>query len=154
MPPLSRTRTGGRLAAKLEPDTRDQFAHEERLHYIVVGTDLQADDAVGLGAARSQENNRYASQVGLGTDSLTDLQAVAVGKHDIEQHQVRPRLPAKFERVLARLGVQAVEALLLQVIAQQGNQVGIIFDKENFTHICYSKNAAREVTGSLRRRER
>ena len=145
---------GRRLRAELQPDARDQFAHEERLHHVIVRADLQTDDAVGFGGPRRQEDHGNVAQVRIGAELLTDLQAIAIGQHDIEQHQVRTRLPAKLQRSFAGLRVHALEAFLLQVVAKQGHQVRIVFDDYNLSHSCHSKHAARAVTGWLRGDER
>src|SRR5207244_743613 len=38
---------GHGLVTELELDAGDQFAHEERLHHVIVGAQFQADNAVG-----------------------------------------------------------------------------------------------------------
>ena len=52
--PLRRRRCAG--SAQYGPDAGKQLARVERLGHIVVGAELEADDAVGLAVAGGQEN--------------------------------------------------------------------------------------------------
>ena len=85
-------------AAQHRPDAGDHLGAAERLDHVVVGAELEADDAVGLGAAGGEDDDRDARA---GADRAADVAAVAVGQVEVEQDQVgvellRPaRAPAR-----------------------------------------------------------
>ena len=58
----------------------------ERLGHVVIGAHLQAAHLVHLAGAGRQHDDR---RVGEAPDLLTELEAVGVGKHDVEQDEVR-----------------------------------------------------------------
>ena len=91
---------GLRLARAAAPHDRahprDELARRERLDDVVVGAELETDDAVDLLAARREHDDR---NVGRLADLPGEVSAVAVGEHHVEQHEVglfarRPRAPA------------------------------------------------------------
>ena len=55
-------RVGG--AAQHRADARDDLRGRERLDDVVVGADLEADDAVGLGPARGEHDDRHVASGG------------------------------------------------------------------------------------------
>ncbi|SPE31588.1 hypothetical protein SBA6_160018 [Candidatus Sulfopaludibacter sp. SbA6] len=143
------------LVAKLELDARHQLAHEERLHYVIVGADLEAHDAVGLGGPRGQKDDGGGGEVRVLADAFADVEAVGIGQHDIEQDQVRAHLPAQLQRAFPGLQSGQGEALFLQVVFQEREEVGVVFDEENFFHeihrhacLCYFSSG--HVTKPLR----
>ena len=97
---LQNARRGG-LIAELQLDAGDQFAHEERLHHIIVGAEFQPHDAVRLAGARGQEDHRDGGQIGILADAFADIEAVGIGQHDIQQNQVRPHLAAQLDGALS-----------------------------------------------------
>ncbi len=74
---------------------RDQLARRERLGDVVVGAELEADDAVDLVAARSEEDDRHVA-VRL-AQAPEDLEPARIGQADVEDHQRRrpPRARAR-----------------------------------------------------------
>ena len=69
---------------RLDPD--DQFPWRERLDDVVVGSELEARDAVGfLASGREQDDWEFA----LGTDPAAEVQPAALRDHDVEDHQIR-----------------------------------------------------------------
>ena len=57
----------------------------ERLDDVVVGAELEPDDAVGLGAARGQHHDRH---VAVAAQLAAHVAPVAVGQRQVEQHEV------------------------------------------------------------------
>ena len=110
-------------------DARQQLARLEGLGQVVVGADLEADDAVDvLDLGRQHDDRRHV--VG-GTQPATDRQAVFAGQHEVEDDQMH-RLAG--EQAVQRLGVfgeQDLEAFLGQVASQQVANAGIIIDDDD-----------------------
>ena len=85
-----RRRGGGRRgalagAAQHRADAGDELGHAERLDQVVVGAELEADDAVGLKAAGGEHDDRH---LGGGADCPADVAAVDVGQPQVEQDDV------------------------------------------------------------------
>ena len=81
-------------------DARDQLAGAERLGQVVVGAEPEPEDLVALLALGRQHDDRDAA---LGAKLAADFQAVDLGQHQVEDHQVRRRreLSARRPRRLA-----------------------------------------------------
>ena len=67
------------------PDAGGQLAHAERLGDVVVGAELEAQDAVELVAARRQHDD---GDLRAGLHLAEDVAAVDVGQAEVEQHDV------------------------------------------------------------------
>ena len=80
---------GGLGAAEDRAHAGDHLGAAERLDHVVVGAELEADDAVGLRAAGGEDDDRDARA---GADRAADVAAVAVGQVEVEQDQVRLEL--------------------------------------------------------------
>ena len=85
----------GSAAAQHRPDPRDHLAGAEGLDHVVVGAQLEADDAVHLGAARGQHHDRH---VGAPAQLAADVAAVAVGEAEVENDQVGLGLGGQLQR--------------------------------------------------------
>src|SRR5690242_5017221 len=131
------------LRAELILDARHQLAYEERLHDVVVRAEFQADNAIGFRHARSQKDDRYVSQLGVIAQRFADLQAVGIRQHDVQNHQVGPLPPAQFHRASAGLRSGDNESFFFQVVFQQPQKVGIVFDEDYFLHADLFQRVAR-----------
>ena len=68
-------------------DTSHQFSRVKRFRYIGVGTEFQADHFVAnLVACRQQED--WGGQSGQ-THGVADVQPTQMGKHDVENNQIK-----------------------------------------------------------------
>nr|AAA74222.1 lcrC [Rhizobium sp.] len=67
---------------------RQQFAKVEWLRHIVIGPHLQTDDTIDVVVAPGDD---YGWNAKIRVDLACELQSVAVGKSDVEQHQVNRR---------------------------------------------------------------
>src|SRR5215471_17697745 len=105
-----------RLIAELQFDARDQLAHEERLDHVIVGAELQTDDAVGFAGAGGQEDHRGLREIRVLPDALADVQTVGIGKHDVEQDEVGTHLAAKLDGAAASLQAGERKALFFEVV--------------------------------------
>ena len=72
-------------AAQHGADAGDELGHAERLHQVVVGAELEADDAVGLEAAGGEHDDRHLRRR---ADGAADVAPVDVGQPQVEQDDV------------------------------------------------------------------
>ena len=70
-------------------DARDQLVRAERLGDVVVGAELEPDDAVGFLGARRQHDDRHCGRGRIGAQRVADLEAVDARQHQVE-HQRDP----------------------------------------------------------------
>jgi hypothetical protein len=96
-----------RGAAQDGVDAGDELARTEGLGHVVVGTDPQADEDIGLGVARGEEENRDGM---VGLDPAARVDPVEPGEHPVEDHQVWPEPPAELHAVGAAGGELDAEA--------------------------------------------
>ena len=75
----------GADAAPDRANARDELAEAERLHDVVIGSELEEEHAVELVAARGEHDDRY---VGAGAKLTAHVGAVDVGKPEVEQHEI------------------------------------------------------------------
>jgi len=110
-------------------DAGEQFARVEGLGQVVVGTDLEADDAVHiLDLGREHDDRR---QVVGGTQAAADRQAVLARQHQVEHDQVHGFAGQQAVQRLGVLGQQHLEAFLRQVAAQQVADAGVVVDDDH-----------------------
>jgi hypothetical protein len=101
---------GGRVETTYPcPDAGDQLLGLERLHDVVVGTRLEAENHVDRVALGGEHHDR---NPGLGADLLADVDAVLAGQHQVEEHHVGTELPEEAQRLVAARAHAALEALL------------------------------------------
>src|SRR6201999_1111896 len=93
----------GRLAAEVDLDPRDQLPHEKGLYNVVVSAELQAHDPIRLRGPRRQKDHGNMPQFRMRTNALTNIQAVGIRQHNIQNDQVRPLAAAQFQRASAGL---------------------------------------------------
>ena len=89
---------GCRRAAQNRPHADRELARRERLRHVVVGAELEADDPVGLLAARRQQDHR---QVGARADPAAELEPVDAGEHHVEHDERRRSLLEQLARGVA-----------------------------------------------------
>jgi hypothetical protein len=112
-------------------DAGDEFARAERLSDVVVGSDLEAEDAIGFAALGGEENYRDGSEAHGLADGAAEFEAVFAGDHDIE-HEERRTLALGVGDDVGAVGIDAHgEAIVLQVMANEAGNIGIVFDDED-----------------------
>ena len=85
---------GGRARAPLGEPVRERghaqhdLAHDERLHDVVIGADLEAEDAILGLALRGQHQHADVGDLRVGADRLADVVAGLVGQHQVEHDDV------------------------------------------------------------------
>jgi hypothetical protein len=126
---------GGVAAAAAEDglDAQQQLAHAEWLGDVVVGAELEADDAVDLVAARADHDHGDAAGALAHPQVAADLGAGHVGQHPVEEDEVRRTALAeeahRGRAVLAR--PERGVTLALEAVAQGLDQVLLVIDEED-----------------------
>ena len=120
---------GGRAAAQHGFDARHHFLGVERLYYIVVRTQLQAEHLVeGLAFSREHDNGCVVRRA----DAAAHLPAVHFGHHHVQQHHVGLFLFKRGHGGLAIVGDHRLIALFGQVQAQQLTDIFVVVRDQNF----------------------
>ncbi len=121
-------RRGARLAPQDRAQPRQQLARLERLRQIVVGADLEADDAVHGVAARGQHQDRH---VGGLADAAADFEPVGVGQHQVEHQRVELlALQPLLALARGRRGGDA-KARVAEIVADHAGEALVVVDDEN-----------------------
>src|SRR5205814_9955229 len=76
--------------------TRDQLANAERFGEVVVGADLESDDAIDFRRTRGEHQDRRVSLARAHTSR--DLETVDGWKHDVEDEQIEVLARRQLER--------------------------------------------------------
>ena len=69
-------------------DSREHDARAERLCDVVVRTELEAGDDIGLFPARRQHDDGYVRRARIALERVADLEPVHAGEHEVEEHEV------------------------------------------------------------------
>ena len=79
----------------------DKFAHAERLGYVIVGAEVQAQYLVGFVGPGGEYQYRDVRRGRFGAQPSAHLEAADVGQVQIQQYQARRPVEYQVERVLA-----------------------------------------------------
>ena len=88
----------------------------ERLRDVVVGAGRQAADAVGLLAARGQQDDRQALRLGAIAQAPAQLDAGDLRDHPVEDREIEALLRQKQLGLLAVGGMHDVEAFRFEIV--------------------------------------
>jgi hypothetical protein len=108
-------------------DARDELARRERLRDVVVGAELEPDDAVGLLVARRQHQDRDARAA---ADAAGRLEAVDVRQPEIEDDDPRAPPVDGLEPAFAALFADDLEPGTLEVCADERADRVVVFDDD------------------------
>jgi len=125
----SRARPAGADPAHDGLDTGYQLTEAEGLDQAVVRPGLQGEHPVDLLVAFGDGDDRH---VGIVPDRAAHLEAVDVGKFEVQQHQVGRAMHG--ERVSSRLGLRHVVAVPAQVARERVGIGGVCSDYE-YVHV-------------------
>ena len=120
----------GRRAAQQRLDARQQLARLEGLGQVVVGAQLEADDAVDGLAARGEHQQRQAARAGVGAQLAREVEAVAVGQHEVEHQRVVRLLAQPVAAGGDRAGGVDRIAGTAQVLAHHGGEARVVVDQQ------------------------
>ncbi len=87
------------------PNASDQLTQPERLHEVVVGTELEEDHPIDLRAAGADDDDRHARHR---AEPAADLLPVAVRQAEIEQHEIGRRRGQRLRRRACTLDGETV----------------------------------------------
>ena len=109
---------------------RDHFVGAERLGDVVVGAQLEPDDAIRLFGPGREHDDRDARRARVTAQRAAYLQAVEAGEHQVEQQQVGQR--AAHRRQDFRAGVKHVhgKAGAPEAVAEQVRDVVVVLDDQ------------------------
>ncbi len=129
----------------MDADAGEQFGKGEGLDEVVVGTGLQASDAVGDAIAGRENNNRH---IGRGAQAAGDLDAINSGEHQIENDEIMSSLAGGGEALGPIVSDRHLKPLKDEATTQVVGDLLLVFDnKDTLLH-------AAIVTGRSRVRKR
>ena len=114
-------------------DARDELLHRERLDEVVVGADLERVDAVVLGAAGGDHDDRRADP--LAARLLDHLPAVEAGEHQVEDADVGALVAQPREPGLAVRDADRVEAGRMEVTRHPLGDDVVVLDDQDLRHL-------------------
>ena len=126
---LAADRAAGRGA-----DARDELLHRERLDEVVVGADLERVDAVVLGAARGDDDDRRADPLVAG--GLDELPAVNAREHQIEHADVGLLVAKPRETLRPVPDGHRIEAGGAEMARHSLGDDLVVLDDQNLRHAC------------------
>src|SRR5579885_1199484 len=118
-------------AAQQRAHARHQLARRERLDHVVVGAHLEPDHAIDLGAARRDDQDRQAGELGVGPHLAADLEPRHPGQHQVEHDQVGRAAADTGERRSAVAFFFDREALAFEVVADELPDLALVLDHED-----------------------
>ena len=130
--PPRRAMLGDPRPTQQRADARQQLEHAARLGDVVVRAEAEAEDLVGLFAARREDQHRNVRSAF--AQRLEHAIAVHARKHEIEHHEIGAPRARALESGLAVLGDLHFVAFDLETRAQSVGEIGIVFDDENARH--------------------
>ncbi|MNL31347.1 hypothetical protein D3C87_1531310 [compost metagenome] len=126
----------GLAAAQQGLDAGDQLAEAEGLDQVVVGADLEADDAVDLLALGGEHDD--GDVVLLAAQKAADLEAAQLGQHEVQNDQVGLRELDLLEGLLPIVGLYDLVALLHESELDGLDDHLFVVDKQNLLGHCHS----------------
>src|SRR5688572_15288835 len=114
-------------AAKHGTDARDQLSRVEWLGDIVVGAELQADDAIRVLGQRGEQDDRHLRGF---LQALADAQSVLAWHHYVQHDEIRIRgreQPVQLAAVRRNTRPEAAQA---QVVAQRCTDLPVVVDHD------------------------
>ncbi len=130
-------------ASRSGANARDELLHRERLHEVVVGSDLERVHAVVLGATRGDDDDGRADS--LGAHGLDQLPAVESGKHQIEHAGIGLLVAEPREPLLAVPDSDGVEAGCAEVAGHSLRDHLVVLDDQDLRHRCHYRAGARQT---------
>lgn len=128
---------GGRasepLAAQHGANAGRQLARVEGLGDVVIGAELETQDAVDVVAAGGEHDH---GQVAVGAQPPQHVEAAGLGQHDIQQQELRPAGQHLVEGPFDRAGGRYVEAVFAQILGQKLRELGVIIEQQDADRRC------------------
>ena len=115
-------------AAQQRPYPGRQFARAERFRHVVVGADLQSEDAVDFFAKGGQHQDR---NVRLRAKTAADAEAVFARQHDIKHDKIEFLVAKRGVHPNAVPGYFHDHAVFGERVAQHARDFAVVFDDED-----------------------
>ena len=112
-------------------DARNHMLHRERLGDVIIRADIKRAYRILVFRAGSHHDDGQITCFRTAADLAADLDARKRRQHPIQQQDIRPRFGHTQQRFLAICGFIHAEALLFQIVAQQGQQRRLIFHDQH-----------------------
>ncbi len=109
-------------------DARHQFARVERLAEVVVGAELQADDAIDVIAARGEHEDRGVVR---GAELAQHVEAADARQHHIQDQDLEIVRFEFRERIAAVVHALDLEVFGVQIFGEHLAQFAIVVDEQN-----------------------
>ena len=106
-----------------------QLLELERLDHVVVGAGVEAEHALGHLVARGEHEDGHGRAAA--ADLPAHLDAVEIGDHPIEQHQIVAAGARLHHRVGAAGATIDRVALLGEHALEEASQPGVVFDQQH-----------------------
>src|SRR5690606_40687358 len=133
------------LAAQYCLDACHYLACAERFADVVVGTELQAKQAIHFLDAGTDDDHRYP---GLAPDSLAQIETIHTRQHQVEQYHVDVLLADALQDIPGIQTAFGDEAAVHRVGGQRCGNGGIGFDNQYACHVVFPAGAESSVGSS------
>ena len=110
-------------------DARGELLDRERLRHVVVGPELEPEHLVALVALRRQDDDRDAGVVL--AHRLAHLEAVELGQHQVEEHEIGLLVEGLLDRLLAVLRDVDGVALEAEASLEAEPDRGVVLDDQD-----------------------
>ena len=107
---------------------RDELARAERLGHVVVGAGLQRAHLLVLLADRAQHQDRHLRPL---AQRARDVDAVAVGQHEVDDRGRRRAQRGRVQRLLGRRRLEHLEARVAQDDLQRPQDLRLVVDDQD-----------------------
>ncbi len=122
-------------AAQHRPDPGHQFTVREGFGDIVVGAQFQAEDAVGVVAARGQHQDRNPARCAAGRADLAQgLDAVRTRHHHVEDRDGIVAAQRFAHAVVAVVDAGGAKAFLSQVFGKHPDEFDVVVNQQYVVH--------------------
>ena len=143
-----RHRRGAPAQDRAQP--RQQLARAEGLGEVIVGAELESDDAIGLLAARGEHQDR---EIGSGPHAATHLEAIEIGEHHVEDQGVDPAARGAREPARAVATRRHLETRRAEILGEHRGEALVVFDDQDaLGHASLAWRAPWPARSLLRRR--
>ena len=119
------------IAPQLALDPREQLHGVEGLGDVVVRADVEAEHLVGVLALGRQQDDGH---VALPPDRGERRNAVHLGHHHVQQHELHVLAGEEVQRLCAGAGGEGAVALGLEIDFQRGDDVLLVVADQNGLH--------------------
>src|SRR5271157_269875 len=124
-------REGPLEAAQHGLDAGHELARAEGLGDVVVGAELESENAVGFTALGGQKNDGHGGEAGSLANRTADFEAVFARNHDVENEQ-RGTLAFGVGQNIDSGGIDAhIETFVLKMMANEAGNIGIVFHNKD-----------------------